>query len=354
MSAGLEKVQKAVTAFRRRKSHHDAGYIGWVGKGNVGDEAMYHAARLLIGNSLEVLQTHGIERALSAVGRGAGRSFRSVILGGGTLINQDRLELIDYLADQNIRLFSLGTGVGSAGFSMAQEGLDPRWATLLSRFDKIGVRGPLSLRKLEAAGVTEAEIVGDLALALTPQKPLADYRAKRMIVNTAPVRGAHDAKRLAMLRPSLVKFLRSKAEQGWEIIPAAFDIEDIKPLTSLMMECSLDAAIVSPKSFEEYAELASVASFSLGMRLHSSVFASACGVPNVLVAYRDKCRDFAESIGITDALIEMDNGPGKELADVAEQQIALGRIRGEALHTEALKYSARIKNFGQNIRSAQA
>lgn len=345
----LSDFAQMLAAWRRRRAGPRKGYIGWAGRGNLGDDAMFEAAQKLLGGDIELLQSRPREQLLDWTGAGGLKTFQTVVLGGGTLINAARIPVIERLIEQKIPLYAMGTGVGSAGFSMADEASDPRLARALSQFRKVGVRGPLSLKKLQDAGATNVQIIGDLALALTPTHPLADYDSKTLLVNLAPGRNEQDIAAIARLHRALASMLRDKLTQGWSIIPVAFEFEDIAPLEHLMRDIGLDVAVEQPASFDQYCMLAKSASLSIGLRLHSSVFASACGLPNALIAYRDKCRDFAETVGMEDALVSMHEGLPGNLADIVEQEIRGGRQRGEALHAQCLKASAVIREFASEI-----
>lgn len=79
----------------------------------------------------------------------------------------------------------LGTGVGSCGFSMGHTTEFAEWLPLLRRFESVGVRGPLSPRTLLRAGIDQAQVVGDLGLALTRDETLPAADPPRFLVDLA-------------------------------------------------------------------------------------------------------------------------------------------------------------------------
>ena len=94
------------------------GYIGGIGDENLGDEAMLEAAnRLLPESTLVPIGFPRQERRLAKMGLSGSRFYRSVILGGGTLINEYVWsEQVRTALEQGVPVWSLGTGVGSCGF----------------------------------------------------------------------------------------------------------------------------------------------------------------------------------------------------------------------------------------------
>ena len=343
--------RELVGALNRRRSHSRVGYIGWVGRQNVGDDAMFEAAQQLMGGNLELLQTLNREVLLDRLGAGGSKAFTGVLLGGGTLINDDRLAIIEWLIERDVPLFALGTGVGSAGFSMVDESVNPRWIAALGAFRMLGVRGPRSCEKLQQAGVPKAEVIGDLALALTPDAALANYEARRVIVNVAPASEGSEASQSSVVQSSIAEVLRKLMYDGWTPVPVAFDAADVRPLQNLMRDIGVDQSVLRPADFASYCEIAKTVSLSIGVRLHSSVFATSCGIPNVLIAYRDKCHDFARSVDMEDALIDFHAMDVDDLLRVVMNRIDGGEHLGHSLHNRSLTLRAQIENCAARIQS---
>lgn len=340
----------AATALRRwRMGSAMTGYIGWAGHRNLGDDAMFAAARGLLPAPVELLRNPTRERALARIGAG-GQRFSRVVLGGGTLMNAGYLPIVEQCIAMGLPLATLGTGIGSAGFSMAEEGLDPRWQAALARFSHIGVRGPRSLAKLRAAGVTNGEIVGDLALALTPDAPLADWGAKRLLFNAAPSRLASDSADEAAMRRGLARLLREAAAQGWQVVPLAFDPEDFAAIRAIITEAGIAAPPpVQPRDWTDWAGLAQGATLSLGVRLHSAVLAASAGIAPLLVGYRDKCADFAESLGMAENVVPMAGFDEARLMDRFTRLAENPQGAGQGLHTAALGHRAALRAYAARL-----
>lgn len=322
------------------------GYIGWLGHGNLGDETMRAAAEQLLEQPLELVLSEQSERVLAAIGASGSRTFAAVILGGGTLINSGRLALVEDCLRRGVPFIALGTGVGSAGLSAVEAPLDPRWAVALARFRGVGVRGPLSAAKLAEAGFSGARVIGDLALALTPDEPEAGWTGRRLLLNMAPARLPEDRRRLAAVQAAFADAIRDLARRGFEPMAVAFDPADVPVLEELLVMAGMSGAeIHQPADFADYRRLACEARFALGVRLHSAVFAAACGVPPLLIGYRDKCRDFAETVGLADNVIDLgDFDAGDFRARLARLQTD-PEAEGRRLHGRCRELRSELNQF---------
>jgi len=338
------------TALGRLRHKPRAAYIGWAGHGNLGDDVMLTAASRLVGESLEVLQSPRLESLLAKAGVAGPRLFARAFLGGGTLINRDYLPAVESTLARGLRIASLGTGVGSAGFSMAEGGLDPRWIAALRRFEGVGVRGPLSQEKLASGGLRDVAIVGDLALVHTPEQAIADYASRRFVVNCAPARDAADSMAMDRANAALANVVRELACAGWDPIPVAFDRADRQPLVALMAGAGLSGLpIAAPVNMAEYRAIASRASLSIGVRLHSAVLAAACGVVPVLIGYRDKCRDFAASINDERMVVPLDAVNGDVLLNVTSDAISQLERLGRDAHDRCRHLRVRLVSFADGL-----
>ena len=96
-----------------------------------------------------------------------------MLLGGGTLINPGYVREVQEALDFGLPVSSLGTGVGSCGFSQPETVNITEWKALLRAFKQLGVRGPRSRTMLGALDVPGVEVIGDLALGLTLTNPLS-------------------------------------------------------------------------------------------------------------------------------------------------------------------------------------
>ncbi|WP_175616198.1 polysaccharide pyruvyl transferase family protein, partial [Mycobacterium sp. GA-1841] len=150
------------------------GYLGWHGRGNLGDDAIYQAVcGQLSGARFVDLPVLSRER-LQAVLTGQSRLLRRAaqVVGGGTLIGRRHWRR---LAGQGLTMtdgqgsYAIGAGVEDPIFDGRRSGSGraelKRWVPLLSRFRVVSVRGPRSAELLGGVGL-DVEVVGDPALLL--------------------------------------------------------------------------------------------------------------------------------------------------------------------------------------------
>ena len=276
------------------------GYIGGQGGGNLGDEAMYEVAQRLVSPArLVSIGFPGQERRLAKIGLSGGRYFDSVILGGGTLINSYIWkDEVDVLLRHGARMWTLGTGAGSCGFEHPVGVNLSGWAPLLNRFMGIGVRGPLSRQTLESAGIQGAEVVGDLALWLAQDQvaPLVD--PPRVALNVATSASGAEEFSAEVFKEVQAVILELIAA-GWRVVPIAMHLTDVAPLKNLLREVGITESeppiITTAADFFERVRLCRL---TVAIRLHASILSCCCGVPPLMLGYRDKCRDFMESMNL--------------------------------------------------------
>jgi polysaccharide pyruvyl transferase WcaK-like protein len=276
------------------------GYIGWVGKGNLGDEAMFEAIKILMPQyDIEIFSGARKERILSKLGASGKKRFKTIVLGGGTLINQGYLRLVEVALSMGAAMHTLGTGVGSNGFS-GKSGLElDGWPALLRQFKSVGVRGPHSQKNLEENGVANAETIGDLALALTLDVPQLNPANKFYILNVALPKKDDPDFPSAKLVEALRETVGDLKAAGYSPIPVAFCEEDIEPTKLVAAVAEQRNILINlPKTHLDYFDLLENAEFVVGVRLHSAVLSCCAGVPPILIGYRDKCADFMESMGL--------------------------------------------------------
>ncbi len=316
------------------------------GQGNLGDDAMFEAAcRLLVGRRLMEMGMPRQEAVLRSLGLGGPRYFSSVILGGGTLVNTWAASWVRAALDQGLPLWTLGTGVGSCGF--AEENCIPldSWRPLLPRFVKVGVRGPRSRQALLDLGVSNVEVVGDLALALTPSEPATPLSRPTVAVNVTlppPNAGGPDQETYVESAARAVEPLRQK---GWDVLLVAMHRLDRQALRELAGRLGIPPQIARPRTAREFFDLVGGCAMTLAVRLHAAVLSCCAGVPPILVGYRGKCLDFMESMGLESWHVPEDGRLAERLpAKALELADAASGLRGE-VHRRALEWQGRLSGY---------
>ncbi|WP_062530225.1 polysaccharide pyruvyl transferase family protein [Demequina rhizosphaerae] len=268
---------------------------------NLGDLAIHDATVALtegLGVRLERVPYITRERRLARLGLSGSRYFRGVLIGGGTLINDYWLDQAEAWGELVAHAWTFGTGVGSSGFSQhSQVALDPRWASLLSRFAGVGVRGPLSMSRLHDAGVEQAEVVGDAALGLVRSHgALAPVGAHDwFLVNVA---GAPQAghREVADSIDIAAAAAREFAASGLRPLPIAFTPWDAEPTNEVMRRIGSRECVRTPLTLPQLMALLAECVTGVSVRLHGGILAATAGAPTLLFAYRDKAWDYLASM----------------------------------------------------------
>jgi polysaccharide pyruvyl transferase WcaK-like protein len=329
------------------------GYVSWAGHGNLGDDVMLSAAQdLLAPCALDTFGGARREAWLARLGLSGPRRLSHVILGGGTLLNSGYLQTIQGAQDRGIPVTVLGTGVGRPAFGQ-ERSFAADWADVLQKCRAVGVRGPRSLAALQAAGISGAEVVGDLALTLAPDVPLRLTNNGAFLVNLAGLEGYPQALGEAIVS-ELTSTCRKLVSHGLRPIPVAFAAVDVRPLETLMGDLGTPRAIARPTDFSSFRALAAQARLAVGVRLHCSVLSSCLGLPFLAIAYGEKVRDFADSMGVMHLTADPLRLAGEDLPERALALADEPSPVGTQLHARARAWRDRIRAFAGGIRLRHA
>jgi len=258
-------------------------YIGWTGHGNLGDEACLSAIRALLSRRGPVR----LRPTTDPTGP-------VVVLGGGTLLFGTRfLKPAETALRRGAKLFVFGTGVDLSLPVDRWGARKSRWGHVLRAARFVGVRGPRSLDAVKRLGVRTGRVIGDPALSLAGSHDRAHRRKdKFLLVNAGsdfPLPGGET--RLMDQLGSLVERLRAASYRVEYLALRPGDIEKAKLLVDRFR------LHVVPPRMPAVLEAIHRSRFVVGTRLHAGVFAAACGVPPLMLAYQPKHHDFAASIG---------------------------------------------------------
>ncbi|HET7573701.1 MAG TPA: polysaccharide pyruvyl transferase family protein [Solirubrobacterales bacterium] len=342
-------------AAARRASAPAAAFVSGSGDGNLGDELMLEATRrVLQGVTLVPVDHPATERRLGAVGLSGAGVFDGLVLGGGTLVNPHFERLVSGVFGDGLPAWTLGTGVGSSGFGMSPEVDVAPWAELLGGFEGVWVRGPLSAERLDALGVDGVRVCGDLALALTPPRPLPARDEGALAVNVGASRVRFGGDGGIEPAAALAAALRPLRDEGRRVIPFAMHRDDAPALDAFRRGLGEPKAeILTPASLDSLWSLLEGVDAVVGVRLHAGVMSWAAGVPALMVAYRDKCLDFARHLGVEDAVVGPGAGP-RDIEAKVRGLLAEGRGRGALVHGEAVGARRAIEAAAAQIREGVA
>ncbi|MGZ6976767.1 MAG: polysaccharide pyruvyl transferase family protein [Acidimicrobiia bacterium] len=336
------------------------GYVGWSGRGNLGDDAIYEAIRARLQPARVIgapLYPQELARFLVSGERRELRRARP-LLGGGTVLGRAnwRMHLRTTLLLARVRpALMLGAGVedpvfsGTHSFSSAGE--LGRWRHLLEEFDRVTVRGPRSKELLAQVGV-DADVVGDPALLLEPELPTdPEERTLGVALGFGDDLWGHSQEAVV---DAVSAAVRALAGSGWRIRFFVVNAEDREHAIKCARQAGLDplrTAFLPAADPAEYLAQVARCTVMVGERLHAVVLAAGARVPAVMLEYQPKCGDFMESIERTAWSVRTDAVTGggllariEALAEdrvihAAQIEAAVGHLRGK-LEAELLRIRA--------------
>jgi hypothetical protein len=298
---GVGKIKR----FRRygeiASRRHATPYVGWVGEGNLGDEAMFLAHRSLLApldlTSLPNISALGTQ----AVARLPWLRCPAICLGGGTLVaNGHFRETLEgaMRAWPDAPVFTLGVGVEDPVYETGRR-TDvaaelAAWEAPLRRFAQLTVRGPRSQETLRSIGI-ESTVVGDSALCL----PGLVRRQREPGLVAVNVGEGDDqwGSDPAGFRRWAADLTRSLTRRGHRVLFVSTTRQDDEYLRSLAGEVGPGVELALARTPQETASHLSRCDVLIAHKLHAAILAAAVGVPAIALEYRPKCLDFQASVG---------------------------------------------------------
>lgn len=293
-------------------------YIGWAGHRNLGDDACLRSVRRLLAPH-EVVQTKHPRSG-------------ACLVGGGTLVYGEAfLRPAEEAVVRKARIGVFGAGVDLA---VPVDGWEPArreaWRGVLSAATVVGVRGPESLaavNRLAGSATPGAELIGDPALTLGRSRPpQSGNHDRRLVLVNAGSDFVPGCGRLR-LQAELMRGVEWLKKLGLECRFLALRPNDLEHARPLVEQCRLP--VIAPH-LDRCLDAVRRAHLVISLRLHGAVFAAAFGVPFVSLSYRPKCRDFAASMEVPWAAVEVEDiswemiRAAVERIDADYDQVAIG------------------------------
>ncbi len=308
-------------------------YLGWHGRGNLGDDAIYDAVRSQLSGAAFVDMPCLTQEMIRAFATGSNRSLRrgTQVLGGGTLIGR---RVWRRLVSRGVALtghhgtYAIGVGVEDPVFQGRNSGSGKdeltRWKPLLSEFRTVSVRGPRSAELLSDIGLG-VEVSGDPALLL----PRPDVAPEEGLIGVNLGFGddlwGHNPQRPVDEMAAAVRHL---AAQGHRFVGILMNPDDQRWTRRALGDTASD--IVLPADATAAARELARCSVVIVSRLHAGILASISETPVISLEYQPKCRDFALSIGDERSLIRTDTLTSTAVIDrVAERLADSSEIRAK-------------------------
>lgn len=316
-------VPKNLSYFFSKKKK--AIYVGCTGHGNLGDEAILQAIKLVLKPSFYLYE-------ISYAKPSSGKYLRKlvikhpdyIILGGGTIIrkgaNESYLKILnDSVAFwPNAKIAILGPGVAEPefadfiGFPIDVEG----WRELLKQSSFISVRGIRSKRILESWALNrEVNILHDPAIWFSRNNFDKKKKLKRIGLNFADIGSRIYGKNQDSIKQFALEFVRTLQENGWTI----FLYPTTKSDMNYMLENIGFKNIERVMKYENYTKLEESLDFLesldvfVGQRLHSIIFSATVTTPFFALEYEPKTKDFLETINMANYAEQVDRLDAKEI-----------------------------------------
>lgn len=273
---------------------------GWLGKNNLGDEALFEAAKFLF-YRFYLLRFDASRPEIMIL-----KQFpfiKAGILAGGTLINKPEdwwLELPSKFLDICPNLFVFGTGVAHPSFwegRRHQGNMIHKWKPLLEKCEYIGVRGPMSAELLTDVGIKDVEVVGDPVLVFAEDKISTSIMPNSIGLNIGTadgnVWGDEDT-----ICSEFIKLATLARKANWTVKWFVVWPKDLQ-ITQKAAELSKTSHAIYKiyNDYGKYIELVKPLAAFVGMKLHATILATCAFVPSIMLEYRPKCRDYMKSIG---------------------------------------------------------
>jgi polysaccharide pyruvyl transferase WcaK-like protein len=293
-------------------------YLGWHGRGNLGDDAIYDAVRSQLAGATFLDLPRLPHEMICAVATGLNRSLRrsTQVMGGGTLVGRRhwrRLVTRGSALTSNQGSYAIGVGVEDPVFVGRKSGSDKdelkRWCPILSEFHAVSVRGPRSADLLSDVGLDVA-VSGDPALLLPRPDVVPEDGLIGVNLGFGDDLWGHDPTAVAEEMSGAVRQLSS---QGYRFVGILMHPGDQR-WTELALK-DIAADIVRPVDADAAARELARCSVAIVSRLHAGILAALSDTPVISLEYQPKCRDFALSIDDERSLLRTDEVSSAAVVD---------------------------------------
>lgn len=288
-------------------------YIGWLNRGNIGDEAMFLSHQEhLPGKRLAKAPINAWSRGLASLSGPV--ETQTLLVGGGTILGhagwlKSITEARRLLRPK--RFVVLGAAMEDIGFALdkglATESSLKAWRELLQQADFIGLRGPRSRQALQRLGV-ESQVVGDPGLWLGDATQAVSKQAKprtrpfvaiNLIACANGFSVDHSSRRAEVLR-----FTEEVVKEGLEAVFFGMERRDVEYARNLQKSMpSIRVRSWNP-SVADLLTFLSRSEAVVAERLHGAILALSVSRPFVILSYKPKSYDFAESVDALDWCID--------------------------------------------------
>ena len=283
------------------------GYIGWLGRNNLGDEAMFLAIRQLF-SSLNILPFKETELLSMYQRFKKSYIYDAIFLGGGTLINSSYLDIFKEAKSNYKTRVIFGSGVQNPDF-WDRVGVHNRlmeWIEPLEACNFVGVRGPLSKNILNNHGFHKVKIIGDPGLSFARDEIKRKMRNKTLGVNIGISNGFVWGNETEILN-TVIRLSRILIGDGWKLKFLPVWENDIPYIEEAVRNIGAETETFKNwESIDQTLDFLEQCDLFIGEKLHSVIFATCVYTPSIMLEYRPKCLDFMLSMGLEEFTVRTD------------------------------------------------
>lgn len=310
-------------------------YLGWVGKGNVGDDmlfelfkSMFYKYSTLERNSISVnIDMYPlVENYKVSVS-----NYDLIILGGGSLIHLFYwLSICEEAIEKGIPVVSWGTGYDGIykredleSITVSSGSLS-QYKCIYDQFAYLSVRGPFTKNMLTNIGV-EKEIheIGDPALLYAfemLEKPFKTGVNKEIFVNWGTSYNNIFGNNELFVEDELVKVIHLLLDKEYKVTIYPVWTEDriaVKRLASKVNRpgCTYYSIVYDAQTLQKIIQNCYL---SINVKLHANILAASVNKPFISLAYRGKCFDFAQTVQCLDYTIATDEVSSTKIINLVE------------------------------------
>ncbi|MEL7160112.1 MAG: polysaccharide pyruvyl transferase family protein [Bacteroidota bacterium] len=270
-------------------------YYGYLGDFNFGDVMVHQATEIIFGDdSLIIPYKRRMPLLLGFLLRNRMIALDGIIVGGGTIMKSamEQAFFTKAAASWGLPVFFHGTG------STSGIGQMDFWRTLLERRCSGGVRGPMSVAKIEESLGLKVPVVGDAALGLFEAKLWRREDGRGILVNLGT---HHDFAGRETARLALTAFVRDQVAKGEQVgfLPMhAIDVQLAEKLREQVPSMQIHSI---PRDLAEAVGVFHQYAFAAGERLHFNIIAAMAKTPFLSINYRPKHNDFFKTTALLHA-----------------------------------------------------
>jgi hypothetical protein len=375
-----------------RKEISSFYYIGWLGRQNLGDEALYQIFEKLTApcnircpkSLLEIAYQYSkknqksvnkssyssrinhplrkpsnfystIRKKLFSFAKNsilddpmflyAVKNASAGFLGGGTLIyGSFYLRVLKSLMEEGLPLFSFDTGVQNPDFwgryNKTKLDEEKEWDFLLTNFQRVLVRGVITQSLLADKGIAST-VIGDPVLTFARNDIFPLQGSKIIGLNIGSCKnilwGNSEEKVFQVIEKSVMKLVN----YGWKIQLFCVHKEDLGITIDFRdrLGDAVTGVVCEYQDPKKYIDSVESCAVFLGLKLHSVVIPFCRGVPSIMMEYRPKCRDFMKTVKAEEQCLRCDKMTPQQLID----QVYFLYENGERIQKKQLSISNKFK-----------